>query len=671
VNIPKINYPVDPSSPFLGTLYYNYRYDQLNRITAMNTHMGALNSGGWVSWMWELDDYKERVSYDANGNILKYTRKGTTLNSKPLAMDSLTYHYYTGTNRLQRVTDAIPATNYTEDIDNQTDVSNYMYDEIGNLIQDKAEQIDSIKWNVYGKISEIRKDDSSKIVYTYDAGGNRISKKLIDSLGNTTIVTWYVRDATGNVMSVYTAKNDTIVQDEIHLYGSSRLGILKPGRNLTLDEQYGETIDTLDLLGIAKGGVFRRGQKFFELANHLGNVLVTISDKKLGIDTNGDSTVNYYMADVMTANDYYPFGMGMPERRFAVTNAYRYGFNGKENDNEVKGGGNQQDYGMRVYDPRLGKFLSVDPIADDYPELTPYQFASNRPIDGIDQDGLEFVERIVEFSFKSVSAIDQNADRVRQKKIDNPGYKYTTAEKISLWANGVSKSTPFGVIHQVKKQINAIKNAPPEQRKQLRDAYLDKATSLLTRLVTKGPIDAGVHATAETLAPTVQGVLDGDPEALGELTGVLGQGYFTRAVLGPPKLPGFKVDLMGGPNSKMGSAWINFDKAALSGIKDDVANFGKHFGKGSVTEMTVSNPLAEFLVYVSESMKKGGTITIRGQISNKFFKNIWEGKAKGLEGFEVVPGSKKTGLSTSGYNQSSGAPLQGTNNINEIILRKI
>ena len=68
---------------------------------------------------------------------------------------------------------------------------------------------------------------------------------------------------------------------------------------------------------------------------------------------------------------------------------YRFGFNGKENDNEVKGEGNQQDYGMRVYDPRLGRFLSVDPLTKSYPELTPYQFASNRPIDANDLDGAE------------------------------------------------------------------------------------------------------------------------------------------------------------------------------------------------------------------------------------------------------------------------------------------
>jgi RHS repeat-associated protein len=84
-----------------------------------------------------------------------------------------------------------------------------------------------------------------------------------------------------------------------------------------------------------------------------------------------------------------------PGRKFVQgAKKYRYGFNGKENDNEVKGEGNQQDYGMRIYDPRLGRFLSEDPITSKYPELTPYQFASNRPIDGIDLDGLEF------FSYK-------------------------------------------------------------------------------------------------------------------------------------------------------------------------------------------------------------------------------------------------------------------------------
>ncbi len=108
-----------------------------------------------------------------------------------------------------------------------------------------------------------------------------------------------------------------------------------------------------------------------------------ISDKKTFIGS-------YYESDVLTMNDYYPFGSQMQGRKYLQGNTkYRYGFNGKENDNEVKGEGNQQDYGMRIYDPRLGRFLSVDPLTKSYPWYTPYFFAGNKPIWAIDLDGLE------------------------------------------------------------------------------------------------------------------------------------------------------------------------------------------------------------------------------------------------------------------------------------------
>src|SRR5688572_32534627 len=81
--------------------------------------------------------------------------------------------------------------------------------------------------------------------------------------------------------------------------------------------------------------------------------------------------------------------MSMPTRQFSQGNGYRYGFNGKENDDEVKGEGNQQDYGMRIYDPTLGKFLSVDPLTKEYPWNSTYAFAENDPINFVDLDGLE------------------------------------------------------------------------------------------------------------------------------------------------------------------------------------------------------------------------------------------------------------------------------------------
>jgi RHS repeat-associated protein len=115
-------------------------------------------------------------------------------------------------------------------------------------------------------------------------------------------------------------------------------------------------------------------------------VLATITDKKLQVSLNTSSTA-YFEADVQTVQDYYAFGMQMPGRK--LSGGYRYGFNGKENDNEVKGEGNQQDYGMRIYDGRIGKFLSVGPLTKQYPWYTPYQFAGNKPIWATDLDGLE------------------------------------------------------------------------------------------------------------------------------------------------------------------------------------------------------------------------------------------------------------------------------------------
>jgi RHS repeat-associated protein len=82
------------------------------------------------------------------------------------------------------------------------------------------------------------------------------------------------------------------------------------------------------------------------------------------------------------------FGMTMPGRIYSRGD-YRFGFNGKEKDDEVSGSGNQYDYGFRIYNPRIGRFLSVDPLFKSYPWYSPYQFAGNNPIRFIDLDGKE------------------------------------------------------------------------------------------------------------------------------------------------------------------------------------------------------------------------------------------------------------------------------------------
>lgn len=86
--------------------------------------------------------------------------------------------------------------------------------------------------------------------------------------------------------------------------------------------------------------------------------------------------------------DYCAFGSPMPGRQFN-SSSYRYGFNKMEKDDEVKGSNNSYTSMHRAYDPRLGKFLSVDPLTKEYPWNSTYAFAENDVIRCVDLDGGE------------------------------------------------------------------------------------------------------------------------------------------------------------------------------------------------------------------------------------------------------------------------------------------
>jgi len=194
---------------------------------------------------------------------------------------------------------------------------------------------------------------------------------------------------------------ETLKLAEHPIYGSSRLGLRSSG-NVVASHHFtapariatspiSEPKNTVVLVeATAKNDNFTRvmDQKSYELVNHLGNVITVVSDRKLGEDTDLDGDVDFYTADVTSYSDYYPFGMQMPGRN-ASTGDYRYGFNGKEKDKETYGEGNIYDYGFRIYNPRVAKFLSVDPLSPQFPWYTPYQFAGNTPIQAVDLDGLE------------------------------------------------------------------------------------------------------------------------------------------------------------------------------------------------------------------------------------------------------------------------------------------
>ena len=82
--------------PQLGNAgVYGYRYDQLNRIKAMNSFSGFANATNTLTAAAVLD-YRERISYDPNGNIKTYNRSG---NAARLSMDDMTYTYKTPNNQ--------------------------------------------------------------------------------------------------------------------------------------------------------------------------------------------------------------------------------------------------------------------------------------------------------------------------------------------------------------------------------------------------------------------------------------------------------------------------------------------------------------------------------------------------------------------------------------------
>jgi RHS repeat-associated protein len=118
------------------------------------------------------------------------------------------------------------------------------------------------------------------------------------------------------------------------------------------------------------------GKKYYELSNHLGNVLTTISDRK--IEHGSGSTVDYYTAEVISATDYYPFGFAMDKRNFS-SSEYRFGFNGQEKDDEVYGTeGTSYTAEFWQYDARLARRWNVDPVVKEHE--SPYACFANNPI---------------------------------------------------------------------------------------------------------------------------------------------------------------------------------------------------------------------------------------------------------------------------------------------------
>ena len=384
------------NNPALKTHQTSYTYDQLNRIISM---MGNYQEVGNYN---QVSGYGSTYSYDANGNLQTLTRSVSSGINTP-DMDNFSYIYNVGNNQLNQVTDdSALDPNYSSDIDNTQLTDNYVYDEIGQLITDTDEGILNIDWKVTNKVRKIEKEFGAEIVFDYDAMGNRIAKHnrpFSDGVEST----FYVLDAQGNPMSTYSYSGNAqlgyeLILKERNIYGSSRVGLEKPDQIMSYVSIALPGIDVPATFQGSVGTYFGNeiGDKRYELSNHLGNVLTVVTDRKLPMDESNNGQVDYYTADVVAYNDYYPFGMIMPGRNDSET-SYRYGFQGQERDDEVKGNGNSINYKYRMHDPRIGRFFAVDPLAAQYSHNSPYAFSENRVLDGIELEGLEYQNFMTNF----------------------------------------------------------------------------------------------------------------------------------------------------------------------------------------------------------------------------------------------------------------------------------
>ena len=271
------------------------------------------------------------LTYDANGNIQTLNRNKNTENGSN-AMDALSYSYYPDGNRLQWVDDSVTQTTNADDIKDQ-DGNNYLYNEIGQLIENTAEGV-TYTYNASGLVTEIQKNTVPLVRLYYNDRGQRVKKESYNITDGSLIqTTWYVRDASGSVMGIYS--NNTLTEQPV--YGLSRLGIYFRQNDATV----------------------------YQLTDHLGNVRALAG-----------------IGGINGATDYYPGGMPMPNRQFVGPEGYRYGYQGDFAETDPETG--KPAFELRLYDLRINRWLTTDPYKV---HPSPYLGMANNPVITIDPDG--------------------------------------------------------------------------------------------------------------------------------------------------------------------------------------------------------------------------------------------------------------------------------------------
>jgi len=275
-------------------------------------------------------------SYDLNGNINTLKRNGNAGSQ----IDNLQY-YYNGitSNTLVRVDDA----STTSGFNNGNSIGNdYDYDRNGNLIKDLNKGIQLIEYNYLNLPYKIKNNVGDSIMYYYDALGTKL-KKVVRNGGSL---------------------NGRYYVNGIEYSNNKLLSLIHTNEGVARD---------------TVGGIV---YEYF-VKDHLGNT-------RIGVKPGSNNT------QLLTqVSDYYPFGLGFESNStYEFDNKYLY--NGKELQDDQLGSYNLvlYDYGARFYDPQIGRFTIIDPLAEKYSLRTPYSYAADNPIRFIDWNGLGPEDRV-------------------------------------------------------------------------------------------------------------------------------------------------------------------------------------------------------------------------------------------------------------------------------------
>jgi RHS repeat-associated protein len=268
--------------------------------------------------------------------------------------DQSPYTYAVNSNLLMSVTDNGPITlAKPKGFNPGTGGIGYGYDAAGNLKSDTYKGITNITYNFMNLPVTISWGSTKSIEFVYDASGQKLSKTV--KTGSTTnSIQDYVMGIEYNKLGAAARRIEAVYHAEGRYFNTSTT-----------------TTPTW--------------RTEYSIKDHLGNTRVTFTDKNNNakIDVTNSASTN----EILQENHYYAFGMNY-EGGWMINDAARdnpYQYNGKEYNADH--GLNWSDYGARWYDACIGRWMAVDPLAHEYPSVSPYVYVLNNPINAIDPDG--------------------------------------------------------------------------------------------------------------------------------------------------------------------------------------------------------------------------------------------------------------------------------------------